>query len=68
MLALTDQQLGIVMAVARTIDPGRRDQFLQRVNSMMKFRPRTDQDITDVCALAAFGLTQQGGGARSSAA
>ena len=55
-LALTDQQLAIVMPVATSIDSGRRDQFLRRVSAMMQFRPKTDQDLADVCALAAFGL------------
>jgi hypothetical protein len=65
-LALTDQQLAVVMTVAKSVEPARRDQFLQRVAAMMKFRPLTDKDLADCCTLAAFGLAHQG--ARSSAA
>jgi|SoiMetStandDraft_5_1073268.scaffolds.fasta_scaffold00352_11 hypothetical protein len=63
MISLSDRQLKIVTTAAETIPTERRDIFLQRVAAMMQFRPRSDQDIADVCVLAAFGLARQGSAA-----
>ena len=59
MLALTDQQLRIVMESAAGIDPERRDIFLQRCAAMLKMRGRfSDSDVIEVTRLALCGLVQ----------
>jgi hypothetical protein len=56
-LSLSDDQLSAIMLAARTIDPERRDIFLQRIGAMLKLRGRfTDADIADVTKLALCGL------------
>jgi hypothetical protein len=58
-IALSDSQLAIVSEAAATIDPERRDVFLQRVAAMLRIRRRfTDADVADVCKLALCGLVQ----------
>jgi hypothetical protein len=60
MIALSDQQLDVVMTAAKGIAPERRDIFLQRIGAMLKLRYRFDDtDVAEVTALALHGLVQQ---------
>jgi hypothetical protein len=57
MVSLSDAQLQTVMTAARTIEPERRDVFLQRVGAMLRLRRRfDDQDVAEVATLALVGL------------
>jgi hypothetical protein len=54
MLALSDSQLQTVMATAASIDPDRRDVYLQRVGAMLRVRHRfDDSDVNEISTLAA---------------
>ena len=60
MLALTDQQLRIVMDTAANVSRERRGVFLERVGAMLKVRHRfTDLDVDEVAKLALTGLAHQ---------
>jgi hypothetical protein len=53
MIALTDRQLQSVMTAAGSLEPDRRDIFLQRVGVMLRMRSRfTDADVVEVAQLA----------------
>jgi hypothetical protein len=57
LFALTDSQLKIVVTAARSLQPDRRDLFLQRVAAMLKLKGRfDDHDVSRVTGLAACGL------------
>ena len=58
MLGLSDYQLEIVMDMARTVPVEKRDLYLQRIAAMLLLRGRrfTDDDVSDVTALALRGL------------
>jgi hypothetical protein len=58
-LSLSDEQIRAVMLAASSIDPERRDIFLQRIAAMLKLRHRVDDaDVADVVQLALCGLVQ----------
>jgi hypothetical protein len=60
MISLSDDQLTTIVAAAGTVEPGRRDVFLERVGAMLKLRGRfTDGDVAEVVQLALCGLVQQ---------
>lgn len=60
MLGLTDYQLKVVMAAARTLPVEKRDIFLQRIAAMLTMRGRfSDADVADVARLAMAGLMQR---------
>jgi hypothetical protein len=60
MTALTDQQLATIRTAASSLDPERRDLYLQRVAAMLRVRGRFDDgDLIQVVALV------QGAGAGS---
>jgi hypothetical protein len=60
MIALTDRQLQSVMTAAGSLEPDRRDIFLQRVGVMLRMRSRfTDADVVEVAQLAVAGLVRQ---------
>ena len=62
MLGLTDYQLKIVMAAARSVPVEKRDVYLQRIAGMLAMRGRgrfTDSDVGEVAQLALAGLVQQ---------
>jgi hypothetical protein len=62
MRALNAAQLKIITQAASTVEPGRRDEFLQRVASMLKLRGRFDnRDIAEVTRLALYGLVHEVG-------
>jgi hypothetical protein len=62
MVSLSDRQLQLVMLSARTIEPERRDVFLQRIDAMLRMRHRfDDDDVIDVCGLASCGLVHHCG-------
>ena len=57
MISLSDSQLQIVMTAAASLQPERRDIYLQRVGAMLKLRHRfTDRDVSEVAGLALCGL------------
>jgi hypothetical protein len=61
MLGLTDNQLGTVMGMARTLVE-KRDLYLQRIAAMLTQRGHghfNDADVADVTTLAIAGLIQQ---------
>jgi hypothetical protein len=59
MISLSDRQLSVVMAAARTLEPDRRDVFMQRVGAMLRLRGRfTDDDVGAVAQAALTGLVQ----------
>jgi hypothetical protein len=54
---MSDQQLRVVMDVAATIDPERRDEFLQRVASALRIRYRfNDIDVIEITQTSLVGL------------
>jgi hypothetical protein len=62
MLGLTDYQLKIVMAAARSVPVEKRDTYLQRIAAMLAMRGRgrfADTDVGEVAQLALAGLIQQ---------
>ena len=62
MLGLTDYQLKIVMAAARSVLVEKRDVYLQRIAAMLALRGHgrfTDTDVGEVAQLALAGLVQQ---------
>jgi hypothetical protein len=57
-LSLSHQQLQQVMAAARDVPQEKRDQFLQRLSTMLALKGRfDDRDVTETARLAATGLT-----------
>jgi hypothetical protein len=59
-ISLSDSQLQTIMTAAGSLEPERRDIFLQRVGAMLKLRGRfTDTDVAEVAKLALYGLAQQ---------
>jgi hypothetical protein len=60
MRALNDAQLAIITQAAATVEPTRRDEFLQRCASMLKVRYRfDDRDVAQVAQLALSGLVHE---------
>ena len=59
MVSLSDHQLKIVTTAANAVPVERRGIFLERFGAMLKLRGRfTDDDVSDVVALAARALLQ----------
>jgi hypothetical protein len=57
-LSLSHRQLQHVMAAARDVPQEKRDQFLQRLSTMLALKGRfDDRDVADVAKLAATGLS-----------
>jgi len=56
MISLSDSQLQVVVQAARCLDPEKRSIYLQRVASILKFRPTTDRDVAEATQLALCGL------------
>jgi hypothetical protein len=60
MISLSDSQIGMLMQFASVVPVERRSMFLERVGAMLKLRYRyTDQDVSEVAALALAGLVQE---------
>jgi hypothetical protein len=58
MLALTDDQLRVVMTAAADLPPDKRDVFLQRVAARLGLHPRfTAADLDKAIRVALQGLT-----------
>jgi hypothetical protein len=61
MISLSDVQLETVIRAAASLEPERRDIFLQRVGAMLALRRRgnfNDDDVANVAAMALCGLIQ----------
>jgi len=59
-LSLSHQQLQQVMAAARDVPQEKRDQFLQRLSTMLALKGRfDDRDVAETARLAATGLTHR---------
>jgi hypothetical protein len=59
MISLSDSQLQTLMTAAGSLEPERRDIFLQRVGAILRMRGRfTGADVSDIVRLALCGLLQ----------
>jgi hypothetical protein len=59
-ISLSDVQLQTVMSAASTLDPEKRDLFLQRLASMLKLRGRYgDTEVAKFTTLALEGLAHE---------
>lgn len=60
MISLSDSQLKTLMTATASVQPDRRDIYLQRVGAMLRLRYRfSDSDVDEITRLARAGLVQR---------
>jgi hypothetical protein len=59
-IALTEEQLNLLMCASRRLGPERRSQFLERVAAMLRLKGRfDDRDVATIVERALVGLLHQ---------